>query len=174
MTERKPAGMPFESWVERQILDAQERGEFDHLPGAGKPLPGLTGQHDEMWWVKQLVQRERVSTLPPMLAMRKEAEDLLDCLADVSSEALVRDLVEDYNARAAEAIRRLQDGPMFAVPRRLAVDEVLAEWGLRRAARTTPTGSESLPADVDESGRNTRSRLRLWHRARRAGSTPDG
>ena len=174
MTERKPAGMPFESWVERQILDAQKRGEFDHLPGAGKPLPGLTGQYDEMWWVKQLAQRERVSTLPPMLVMRKEAEDLLDGLADVSSEASVRDLVENCNARVVEALRRPQDGPLFAVPRRLAIDEVLAEWGRRRAARTTPTGSESEPADADESGRSTRPRLRLWHRARRAGSTPDG
>ena len=174
VTERKPAGMPFESWVERQILDAQKRGEFDHLPGAGKPLPGLTGQYDEMWWVKQLAQRERVSTLPPMLAMRKEAEDLLDGLANVSSEALVRDLAEDYNARAVEAIRRLQDGPLFAVPRRLAVDEVLAEWGRRRAARNTPAGSQTVPTDADERGRSTRPRLRLWHRARRAGSTPDG
>ena len=29
---------PYESVVERQIREAQERGEFDNLPGAGKPL----------------------------------------------------------------------------------------------------------------------------------------
>ena len=29
-----------ESWVEKQIREAQERGEFDNLPGAGKPLSG--------------------------------------------------------------------------------------------------------------------------------------
>jgi hypothetical protein len=133
VTERKPAGMPFESWVERQIREAQERGEFDDLPGAGKPLPGLTGQYDEMWWVRQVVEREQISTLPPMLALRREAEDLLDGLAGVPSEAEVRDLVRDYNARVAEAIRRPQDGPLFAIARRLDIDEVLAAWARRRA-----------------------------------------
>ena len=113
MTERKPAGMPFESWVERQICEAQERGEFDDLPGAGKPLPGLTGQYDEMWWVKQVVEREHISTLPPMLALRREAEDLLDGLAGEPSEA--------------------EDGPLFAIARRLDIDEVLAAWARRPA-----------------------------------------
>jgi hypothetical protein len=125
--------MPTESWVERQIREAQERGEFDDLPGAGKPLPGLTGDYDEMWWLRQLAERERVSTLPPMLALRKEAEDLLDGLADVPSEADVHDLVKDYNARVAEAIRRPQEGPSFAIARRMDIDEVLAEWVCRRA-----------------------------------------
>ena len=132
MTERKPPGLRFESWVERQIRAAQERGEFDDLPGAGKPLPGLTGLYDEMWWVKQVAERERVSVLPPMLALRKEAEDLLDSLEGVASEASVHDLVDDYNARVVEAIRRPQDGPLSAVARRLDIDEVLAEWSRRR------------------------------------------
>jgi hypothetical protein len=65
--------MPFESWVERQIREAQERGEF------------------------------------------------------------VCDLVQDDNARVAEAIRRPQEGPLFAIARRLDIDEVLAEWVRRRA-----------------------------------------
>lgn len=39
MTERKPAGMSFPSWIDQQINEAAERGAFDHLPGAGKPLP---------------------------------------------------------------------------------------------------------------------------------------
>jgi hypothetical protein len=116
MTERKPAGMRFESWVERQIREAQERGEFDNLAGAGKPLPGLTGQYDDMWWVKQVVQRERLSLLPSMLALRKEAEELLAGLADVPSELAVRDQVEDYNARVVAAIRQPRDGPMKSSP----------------------------------------------------------
>ncbi|MEV4218944.1 DUF1992 domain-containing protein [Nonomuraea sp. NPDC049725] len=52
MTERKPGGMQFESWVDRQIREAQERGEFDDLPGAGKPLPGADKPYDEHWWIK--------------------------------------------------------------------------------------------------------------------------
>jgi len=34
------------TWVDLQIRQAQERGEFDNLPGAGKPIEGLGGEHD--------------------------------------------------------------------------------------------------------------------------------
>jgi hypothetical protein len=53
MTERKPTGMPVETWVERQIRAAQERGDFDDLPGAGKPLPSRPGGALE-WMVQKL------------------------------------------------------------------------------------------------------------------------
>jgi hypothetical protein len=39
MTERKPPGRSFTSWIDQQINEAEERGSFDNLPGAGKPLP---------------------------------------------------------------------------------------------------------------------------------------
>ncbi|MBV9195450.1 MAG: DUF1992 domain-containing protein [Solirubrobacterales bacterium] len=60
MPERKPPGVRFETWIERQIRRAGERGEFDQLPGAGRPLPDLDRPHDEMWWVKQKLRRGRV------------------------------------------------------------------------------------------------------------------
>ena len=166
MTERKPAGMRFETWVERQIREAQERGEFDNLPGAGKPLTGLTGNCDEMWWVKQVVRRENLSVLPPMLALRKEAEELLAGLADVPSEAAVRDLVEDYNARVVATIREPRDGPLVRIPRRLDVDDVVADWARRRVARGTPTEqhpvlAETAPHPASESAASGRLRW-LW------------
>ena len=107
------------------------------MPGAGKPLTGLTGHYDELWWVKQVAQREHLSLLPPMLALRKEAEELLDGLRSIPSEAVVRDLVADYNTRVVEAIRRPAEGLLVAIPRRLDIDEVLAEWVRQRAARTS-------------------------------------
>jgi hypothetical protein len=61
VTERRPRGVRVESWVERQIREAEERGAFDNLPGAGKPLPGLGKPHDEMWWIRQKMAREGVS-----------------------------------------------------------------------------------------------------------------
>ena len=77
--------MRFETWVERQIREAQERGEFDDLPGAGQPLPGLTGQYDELWWVKRVAEREHLSLLPPMLALRYVDEEFLDDLRGAMS-----------------------------------------------------------------------------------------
>ncbi|HSK56254.1 MAG TPA: DnaJ family domain-containing protein [Jiangellales bacterium] len=134
MTERKPPGMSSESWVEKQIREAQERGEFDDLPGAGKPLPGLTGHYDEMWWVKEAVRRENISALPPALALRKEAEDLAAGITDARSEAAVRDLVADHNARVLDVLRRPQEGPPV-VPHKLDADAVVAAWRQRRAKR---------------------------------------
>jgi hypothetical protein len=35
MTERRPAGLGYESWIDRQISEAEKRGKFDDLPTAG-------------------------------------------------------------------------------------------------------------------------------------------
>ena len=56
MTERKPPGVTFETWIDKQIREATERGDFAGLPGAGKPLPHLDQPYDEMWWIKDKMQ----------------------------------------------------------------------------------------------------------------------
>ncbi|WP_030566480.1 DnaJ family domain-containing protein [Streptomyces aureocirculatus] len=71
MTERKPPGVNFESWVDKQIREAEARGDFAALPGRGKPLPHDDGAaYDELWWVKRKLAREGVSVLSPTLALR--------------------------------------------------------------------------------------------------------
>ncbi len=76
--------MPYESWVDRQIREAIERGEFDDLPGQGKPIRGLTGRDEESWWVKAYLEREQLPLpLPTALALRKEVRALPDTLADI-------------------------------------------------------------------------------------------
>ena len=51
MREKKPPTVSWESWVEAKIRDSIERGEFDDLPGAGKPLPDIDEPADDMRWV---------------------------------------------------------------------------------------------------------------------------
>ncbi|MBT2234556.1 MULTISPECIES: DUF1992 domain-containing protein [unclassified Nonomuraea] len=128
MTERKPGGMSFESWIDRQIREATERGEFDNLPGAGKPLPDLDKPYDEMWWIKQKVRSEGLSMpLPPTLALRKAAEEALAEAAGARSETEARRIVEEINARIREAIRTgLQGPPLNLMP--YDVERVVSEW----------------------------------------------
>jgi hypothetical protein len=118
----------YETWVERQIREATERGEFDNLPGAGKPIPGLTGRDEEDWWVKRLLEREKLPMpLPTSLALRKEIANLLQTMADVPTEEAVRAIVADLNERIRDTHRRRVDGPPLVL-RPVDVEAVLAEW----------------------------------------------
>lgn len=122
----------FESWVERQIREATERGEFDNLPGAGQPIPGLTGRDDEDWWVKGFLEREKISPpLPTTLALRKQVREVPELLADVHDEQAVRDIVTDLNLRILDSHRRQLDGPPIVV-RPVDVEQAVTDW---RAAR---------------------------------------
>ncbi len=128
MTERKPAGMPFETWIDKQIREAEERGAFKDLPGAGKPIPNL--DDDDMWWVKQLLRRENLSYLPPTLALRKEAEDVLAAVPTAPSEAAVRTMITNLNEKIRAAIRVPPPGPpLNLLP--LDVEEAVASWRRR-------------------------------------------
>ena len=122
----------YESWIDRQVREATERGEFDGLPGAGKPIPGLNGRDDPDWWVKGLMEREQLRPpLPPALALRKEVAELPQTLADVRDERVVRDLVAALNRRILELRRRPVAGRPVLVPT-VDVDRVVAEWRQRR------------------------------------------
>ncbi|GIH05111.1 DUF1992 domain-containing protein [Rhizocola hellebori] len=124
----------YESPIDRQIREAQERGEFDNLPGFGKPLPG-SGQplHDD-WWLKEMVHREQIGSggLPTTLRLRKECEDVADLVATRKSEAQVRAYLADLNERIRKAMRGPVDGPPIVL-KPLEVEQVVQEWRNRRA-----------------------------------------
>src|SRR3954453_8181730 len=74
---------PYESLIDRQIRLAAERGDFDDLPLAGKPLPALAEPDDELWWVRGYLRREGLSTevlLPPAVQLRKQIDRLPETL----------------------------------------------------------------------------------------------
>ena len=127
MTERKPAGVSWETWIDRQIRDGMERGEFDELPGHGKPLADVDRPHDELWWVRQKLQREGVSYLPPTLAVRKELDEARAQIAAASSEAEVREIVEAINVKIRRVNSQATAGPPSNVMP-LDVEQVVADW----------------------------------------------
>lgn len=131
MTERKPAGVGFESWVDKQIREAQERGVFDGLTGAGKPLAGLDAPYDELWWVKGKMHREGLSSLPPALALRKEAEDAHAAALRAPTESMARRILAEINEKIDAMLAKPPPGPLLGIGR-FDADGVLAE---RRRAR---------------------------------------
>jgi DnaJ-like protein len=130
MSKRKPPGLSWESWIDRQIRDAEERGAFDALPGAGRPIPDLDRPHDPMWWVKDKLRREGLTYMSPSVALRKEAHDALEAAMHARSEAEARDLIADINEKIREANRKGIRGPsLMLLP--FDVETVLREWRKR-------------------------------------------
>ena len=133
MTERKPPGTSWETWIDAQIRVAREQGAFDNLPGAGKPLANLGQEHDPLWWVKQLIRREQISVLPPSLELLRKVEKELAAIERLHDEATVRDRVAVLNVEISKVNATVMEGP----PTRLSTldaDKVVARWRRTRSA----------------------------------------
>lgn len=153
----------FETPVERAIREAQERGEFDDLPGAGRPLD-LGDPDDPLWWVRRKLSSEGLdlsAVVPPAVALRKEAAGFPDSLLELRTEPAVREVLDDYNRRVRRDRLRPPDRGM---PQLLAptvdVEEMVERWRDLRAA--------SQPARVDPpvTTGQARPRRRWWRRRR--------
>jgi hypothetical protein len=144
MTARKPPGLGWESWIDRQIREAIERGELDDLPGAGEPLPDLDEPYDEMWWVRRKLGSEGLTLLPPSLALRREARDAFEAASRARSEAEVRRLIGHVNEQIREANRdRVADPVILLVP--YDVDRAVKDWREQHEG----SGSRRTGRDVD-------------------------
>ena len=127
MTEHKPAGMSWDSWREELIRQAREDGAFDNLAGTGKPFTDLGEGYDPDWWVKRLIQREKVSILPASLALLRKVETEMERIWTLPGESAVRETVRLLNTEIARANARGAEGP----PTRLApldADAIVAQW----------------------------------------------
>jgi len=127
MSRKKPPGVSWESFVERQIREAQEAGAFDNLPGFGKPMAELDEPEDDLWWVKSLLKRERLSILPPSLEILRTVEQGLEAIVILKHERDVRRAVEELNEKIRKANFAITWGPPSTVVL-LDADEVVARW----------------------------------------------
>lgn len=119
--------------MDRQIREATERGEFDNLPGAGKPLTNLDDDSPD-WWIKGKLKHEGLDMpLPAGLALRKEAQEAFEKIADVAYEADAREILEDLNNRIRESyFQPLPDqGRLFVIPL-VDIEALLTRWRVHR------------------------------------------
>ena len=159
MTERKPQGMTFETWVEQQVRRAADEGAFEGLSLAGKPLPRRDREKSSYEWALEWARREEADVgamLPTGLALRKEREELPALVARQTSEDAVRALVVAHVERVDRYYRQPVDGVWIPVGM-ADVDEVLDAW--RRSRPPVPPAPLPPPETV--------SRRRGWWRRRR-------
>ncbi|NBH06252.1 DUF1992 domain-containing protein [Amycolatopsis sp. SID8362] len=136
MDRRKPPKVSFRWWVDRQIDEARDRGDFDDLPGTGKPLPKPTGNDAATDWVLREVRKgghDTKALLPPALALKREVQDLPETLAAERAEARVREVVADLNERIRQAYLNHHTGPPLTVAL-VDVEEAVQDWRRSRAA----------------------------------------
>lgn len=138
------------AYIETSIQQAMRRGDFDDLPGTGKPLTGLRDTHDPDWWIRGKIRSENLTGLgPPALTLRTEDAALDARLDALHREDDVRAQLEDFNSRVVEARRQLQGGPPVVTPTRDVGAEVTA-WRERRqaAAREAAARREREQAEI--------------------------
>jgi len=159
-------GSPIMSEAERAAVvdvaidQAIRRGDFENLPGAGKPIPGLGTSHDPDWWIKRKIERERLTGLgPPALTLRTEYATLAARVDEFGTETEVREYLDDFNHRVIEARRQLLGGPPVVTPT-VEIDQWVRDWRGRRDAA-------ARRASADEGPRTRRRpRRRFWWRGR--------
>jgi hypothetical protein len=131
MASNKPVGQSWESYVDAIVRQAREAGEFDNLPGAGKPIKGLDDPYDENWWLKQYMAREELSISPDTLKFKKEIVETLDALWQIPGEDQVRKKLTDINKRICTLNSHPSDGPPLNLSK-LDVEALILKWRERR------------------------------------------
>lgn len=147
--------MSAERWIDRQVREARERGDFDNLPGTGKPLRNVEEPYDELWWAREFIEREKVNILPDALRLRRDIERFRERLPAMEREVDVRAGVRDLNERVLAANSRYLEGPAAPVwP--LDEERVVARWRSHRLARlraATAAAPASPPGGLPEGTR---------------------
>lgn len=114
--------------VERQIREAMERGEFDDLPGAGRPLD--LGDDEPDWWARRrLAELRRLEEQAELVTAITASVDDLWAEPDLHR---LRRRVSELNSRIEETNRRLDPGlALSAIDHADAERRWRAMWRLR-------------------------------------------
>jgi Domain of unknown function (DUF1992) len=166
MTERRPPQHSFPSWIDQQIADAERRGVFDNLPGAGKPIPRRRERDFTQTWLRDKLQREGVPTeelLPTPLRLRRESERLTTGELSLRSELEVREAVTELNTRILDWRRNGAGDPPIPVPL-VREEDAVAAWHQARMKRSAAT--PPAPASPDATPAPARPSRRWWPRRR--------
>ena len=112
-----------DNWLEKAIAEAQERGAFDNIAGAGEPIKSLGGTYDPAWWAKGFVARENAREAG--IELMAEIDRQLPAMLARSDLDDVKEQVGSWN-EAIALVNRSLDLPDRLTP--LDTDEIARRW----------------------------------------------
>jgi hypothetical protein len=134
------------SLVERRIVEAMQRGEFDNLPGAGKPLhiEPPSPVNPDLWWALKIMRQANV--VPDEIRYRKNIDRLVRLLEQTDDEGRAIEIVRQLNAE----IRQLNGMGTNVIPTTLTTFDEADVIARRRtapaeASREGPSHDEHNP-----------------------------
>ena len=89
---------PLIDLITQKIREAEAAGEFDNLPGAGKPLPKVDDPENAL--VKRLIEEN--GAVPEFVSLSRELERLRSELREVDDRTKRRDIMKEMSMMEAK------------------------------------------------------------------------
>jgi hypothetical protein len=105
-------------------------GQFDELPGSGKPLPGRGVADPPGWWAQRLLEQETRRRLTTNQRARLEAE--LGSVWMIEDEGSARAAIEALGRSLSEVDAGL---PLEERLTALDLEQMMSDWKAMAAAR---------------------------------------
>ena len=87
----------FQKIIEKRIQEAQKRGDFDNLPGKGKPIPIEDDSHipEDLRLAYKILKN--ANCVPPEIQLKKDIRKMEDMLENMSDEKETYRLIKRIN-----------------------------------------------------------------------------
>ena len=103
----------FQRIIEQRIKEAQERGEFDELPGQGQPLKIEDDSHipEDLRLAYKILKN--ADCLPPELELRKEIRQMEDMLEGIPDEKEKYRMIKKINLKIMQLNMTRKKSPLL-------------------------------------------------------------
>ncbi|HBZ44872.1 MAG TPA: DUF1992 domain-containing protein [Maritimibacter sp.] len=89
---------PLMDLISARIAEAEANGEFDNLPGAGKPLPRDDDPENAL--LRRIIKEN--NAVPPFIALGRELEKLREELKRTADDVSRKDIMKEMSMMEAK------------------------------------------------------------------------
>ena len=103
----------FQKIIEKRIQEAQKRGDFDNLPGKGKPIPIEDDSHipEDLRLAYKILKN--ANCVPPEIQLKKDIRKMEDMLENMSDEKETYRLIKRINFKIMQLNMMRKTSPLL-------------------------------------------------------------